>query len=45
MSDSSEHDAWNNFVMGSRPEDYQAGSIKRAAGLQTSIWEGRTVEA
>ena len=33
MSESSNHDAWNNFVMGSQPADYQAGSIKRAAAI------------
>jgi hypothetical protein len=33
VPDSQNHDAWNNFVMNSQPEDYPAGSAKRAAAI------------
>lgn len=33
MSDSSDHEAWNNFVMNSQPDDYEAGSGNRTAAI------------
>jgi hypothetical protein len=33
MDRSPSEDAWNNFVMNSQPEDYEAGSIRRSAAI------------
>lgn len=40
MSDSSDHEAWNNFVMNSQPDDYQAGSSKKAAAIANRYMDG-----
>jgi hypothetical protein len=33
MAESDDFEAWNNFVMSSQPDDYPAGSDKRAAAI------------
>ena len=40
MSESDDFEAWNNFVMGSQPDDYPAGSDKRAATIAKNYMNG-----
>jgi hypothetical protein len=40
MADSSDDEAWNNFVMGSQPDDYPAGSIRKAAAIAKMYMNG-----
>ena len=40
MSDTSDHEAWNNFVMNSQPDDYPVGSSKRAAAVANQYMGG-----
>jgi hypothetical protein len=40
MSDPEDFEAWNNFVLNSQPEDYQAADLKHFAALAKNYMNG-----